>query len=283
MPSGDCEHRRGAHHEVHTGGHHRGRVDEGRHRGGAFHCVGEPEVQRQLCALANGTNEQHQRNHRGGGLSDTTIAGCFVERAVAERSERLEREEHCDHEAPVANSVGDERFLASGGGRLAAVPETDEQVRAGAHTFPTEERNQHVLAEHQHEHAEHEQVEVQEELAELGITVHVPNGVQVDQRSNAGDEQRHRDRQRISKEGKVNLEVACRNPTEQGVHVRTLFSGLRKQIDEHADGDQERRRCHQRGDIASAWLTQLAAKEQHNEESCERQGRDQPNEVEHVD
>ena len=38
---------------VHTGGHHSGRVDEGTHRCGPFHGVGQPNVQRELGALAD--------------------------------------------------------------------------------------------------------------------------------------------------------------------------------------------------------------------------------------
>ena len=53
------------HHQVHAGGDHGGGVDERRHRGGAVHGVGQPEVQRQLRALAAGADEQQQRDGRG--------------------------------------------------------------------------------------------------------------------------------------------------------------------------------------------------------------------------
>ena len=55
------------------------------------------------------------------------------------------------------------------------MPERDEEVRTRTHTFPTKESNEKVFAEYQHQHGEHEEVEIQEELRELRITVHVPN------------------------------------------------------------------------------------------------------------
>ena len=145
--------------------------------------------------------------------------GGVVERAVAHRADGLEGEEHRQHEAPVTDAVGDERLLAGGRGRLAGVPERDQEVRAGADALPTEERDQQVLAEHQQRHREHEQVQVQEELRELRIAVHVADRVQVDQGADPGDEQAHRDRQRIGEERHVDLQRRHRHPREQRLDV----------------------------------------------------------------
>ena len=51
------------HHE-HARGHHRGGVDERRDRRRALHGVGQPDVQRELAALADGPAEQEER-HQG--------------------------------------------------------------------------------------------------------------------------------------------------------------------------------------------------------------------------
>ena len=128
----------------------------------------------------------------GGGRRQQARLGAVVEHAVAERADRREGEEHRHHEAPVTDAVGDEGLLAGGGGRLAGVPEGDQEVGAGADALPAEERDQQVLAEHQQQHGEDEQVQVEEELRELRVAVHVPDRVQVDQRADAGDEQAHR-------------------------------------------------------------------------------------------
>ena len=111
------------------------------------------------------------------------------DRRVVERAERGEGQEHRDHEAPVTDAVGDEGLLAGRGVGVVGEPERDEEVRAGAHALPAEEGDEQVVAQHQHQHREDEQVQVDEELRELRVAVHVADRVQVDQRADAGDEQ----------------------------------------------------------------------------------------------
>ena len=79
-----------------------------------------------------------------------------------------------------------------------------------------------LLAEHEHQHREDEQVQVEEELRELRVAVHVADGVQVDQRADAGDEQRHRDRQRVDEEPDVDVQLADGHPREEVLHHRAL-------------------------------------------------------------
>ena len=57
-----------------------------------------------------------------------------------------------------------------------------------------------------HQHREGEEVEVEEELREVLVAVHVADRVQVDQCADAGDEQAHRDGQRIDEEPDVDRE-----------------------------------------------------------------------------
>ena len=116
--------------------------------------------------------------------------GLGVDHEVVHRAERGEREEDADHEPEVADAVRDERLLAGDRGFLAGEPERDQEVGARSHALPTEERDHEVVAEDEHQHREDEQVHVDEELRELLVAVHVPDRVHVDQRRDAGDEQR---------------------------------------------------------------------------------------------
>ena len=168
--------------------------------------------------------------------------GAVVDHRVADRADRLERQEHRDHEARVADAVGDERLLAGRRRRRSGLPERDQEVRAGADALPPEERDEQVLAEDEHQHREREQVEVEEELGELRVAVHVADRVQVDQRADAGDEQAHRDAQRIGEERHVDVQRPDRQPREQRDDVGPLLGRLAQQVEEHADGDDERRR-----------------------------------------
>ena len=112
----------------------------------------------------------------------------FIDAVIRECAYCTERQEHCRHYAEVANAVGDKCFFASNCSRVAGVPERNKEVRASSDTLPPEESNEQVFAENQHEHGEHKQVEVQEKLRKLWITVHVANGIQMNQRADSSDE-----------------------------------------------------------------------------------------------
>ena len=92
------------------------------------------------------------------------------------------------------------------------MPERNEEVRANTHAFPTKEGNEQVFTKHQHQHGEHEQVEVQKELGELWVAVHIPNGIQVNERTDTRDEQRHGDGQWVCEQRNINVQSANRDP-----------------------------------------------------------------------
>src|SRR5947207_2581977 len=69
------------------------------------------------------------RHRRGGVLHGPEI----------ERAERVVHEEDAEDEAPVADAVRDERFLAGVRRALLLVPVADEEVRAQPHALPAHE------------------------------------------------------------------------------------------------------------------------------------------------
>ncbi len=185
-------------HEIDARCDHRGGMDECRYRRGTGHGVGQPDVQRYLRRLADRTDEEQQRDGGRRNRGDGADVRLLQHDRVAEGAHGGDGEEDRQHEAPVTHAVGDEGLLARRGVGLVGEPERDEEVGAGADALPTEERHEHVVAQHQHEHREHEQVHVDEEPGEAGIAVHVPDRVQMDQRPHPGDEQAHGDRQRVN-------------------------------------------------------------------------------------
>jgi hypothetical protein len=78
-----------------------------------------------------------------------------------------------------------------------------------------------------------EQVQVQEELRELWVTVHVPNRVQMDERTNSRDKQRHRDAERIGEERKINLQRTDGDPLEQRHHMGAFLGRHAEQVEVH--------------------------------------------------
>ena len=269
-------------HEEHACGDHRCSVDECRNRCGAFHRVGQPEVERQLRALATCTDEQHQRNCGGRDVAQRASDGCRIDAFVRQRSHRREREEHRRHDAPVTDAVRHERLLAGRGCAVTCVPERDQEVRAGTHAFPTEEGDQKVLAQNQHEHRKDEEVEVDEELRELRITVHVTHCVQMDQRADSRDEQRHCDRQRIGEERHLHLQRTHRDPGKEAHHVRTLFCVLRQHVEERERGNDERSATHRGSEEPGLRFAESATEQNENQKAREWQGGNQPDDIEHV-
>ena len=82
-------------------------------------------------------------------------------------------------------------LLPGVGGELLHEVEADQQVAAQPHAFPADEQQQVVRRQHQHQHEEHEQVQVGEEAVVAAFVRHVADGVDVDQRADAGDDQQH--------------------------------------------------------------------------------------------
>ena len=54
---GLCQNREHPRREVNASGYHRGGVDERAYRSRAFHCIGEPSVQRHLCGFPDSTTK----------------------------------------------------------------------------------------------------------------------------------------------------------------------------------------------------------------------------------
>jgi hypothetical protein len=73
----------------------------------------------------------------------------------------------------VPDAVVDEGLLTGRRGTVAVEVVTHEPVRADAHALPANEGEDEVVREHEQEHREDEEVQVEEELAEVLLAVHV--------------------------------------------------------------------------------------------------------------
>ncbi len=179
-------------HHVNAGSHHGCCVDQRGDRCGAFHSIGQPDIERNLRALAGGAEKQAQSNDR----QHATLPGrvhCEVGADLAEGqgAEVTQQQEHGNEEAEVTDTVDDEGLLACIRGGLALKIEADKQVGREAHTFPTDEHQQGIAGEHQNRHEEQEEVQVRE-IAPVAVFMrHVTGGVNVDQESDTCDDQQH--------------------------------------------------------------------------------------------
>src|SRR5439155_1356083 len=124
-----------------------------------------PDVKRNLRALAGSADKQQQadqRQHAELRRLDRKRRRRVRDGAEVERAEGVVNEEHAKDKSPVAHPVDDERFHAGVGRTLFLVPVADQQIRAQAHAFPTDEHRQERAAEHEHEHEEAEEIQVAE-------------------------------------------------------------------------------------------------------------------------
>ena len=211
-----------------------------------------------------------------GGGARRQRAGVAEEVQVAHRAQCTEGPEHGQHETPVTDPVGDERLLARGGVGLLGEPERDEQVGADAHSLPAQEGEGQVVAQHQDQHREGEQVEVDEELREVAVAVHVADGVEMDERAHAGDEQSHGHRQGIHEKAGVHREVPGRYPLEERDHEAALGWVAGHQAGEHRHRRHERAGHGRGGQPAGPGLAEAAARGHQHDEAGQRECTDEP-------
>ena len=130
------------------------------------------------------------------------------------------KQKQADEEAKVADTVNDECFFAGVGGGGLLKPETDEQIGSETNALPADKEQQGVSGEYENRHEEHEQVHVREESPVALVLVHVADGVDVDQETNAGDDQKHDQRKLIEHKTEIDVQSARGNPLPVGFDMR---------------------------------------------------------------
>jgi hypothetical protein len=204
-----------------------------------------------------------------GALSNTPRKG--------EGPEAGEHQHQGDHEADVADPIDHKCLLGRSRRRGAGEPEPDEEVRAQAHQLPSEEEHRVVPGEDQREHRRSKQVEVGEEPGKTLVTVHVADGEDMNQGPYPGHHERHQRRKRVP----LNLEAGAdrRHPLPDQ-HRRCLSSPFDERKRCH-EGEDERCANRGGGEPSGKGLTQVPADEVEQDRSQQRQGDDQPDEVDH--
>ena len=208
-----------ARHHVDTGGDHGGGVDEGGDGGGTFHGVGQPDVEWGLGGLADGAGKEAEDGGAEEGGGDFGVGGSPSGDAVEGEggggaTGDLPEEEDADHEAEVADAVGKEGFFGGICGGVFMIPMTDEEVGTESDEFPEDEGHDEVRGEDDAGHGEHEEGE-SAEVAGLGFVIlHVVEREEVDEESDAGDDDHHAFCEGVELEADVDGEIADGGPLE---------------------------------------------------------------------
>jgi hypothetical protein len=180
-------------------------------------------------------------------------------------------------EPEVAHAVDDERLLARVRGRLARVPEADEEVAAEPDRLPEDVEEQEVPREHQHDHREDEQVEVEEEARVVRVLVHVADRVDVDEEPHARHDQQHHRRELVQLERDRGPEGPGDDPVEERPRERLVREPDAAEREE-GDGEGQADRGH-RHPVRP--VAQAAPEGEVHERSRERQRGDRPDEMDH--
>ena len=218
-----------ARHNVDARGDHRGRVNQRADRRGAFHRIGQPDVQRKLRGLTRGAHEEQQasdgeRAELPHGVR-LPCGGLGEDGLEIQRTECAEEQEHPQHETEIADAVDDERLLARIRRGLLQEVEADQQVAAQAHAFPAYEEEHEIGGENENQHEEHEQIQVGEEAVVAAFVRHVARGIDVDQEADAGDDQHHHDGELVQLQIESRAEIAGDDPIEELLAERRLATG----------------------------------------------------------
>jgi hypothetical protein len=237
-------------------------MNEGRHRGRAFHRVRQPSVQQELRRFTHGAHEEQQAHarhriglvqlhaeqvddgFRGGSAFSRQIGrGSSEDRFEIDRAEQHEHAANAENEAEVTDAVDDEGL--HGGSRCGRLlePEADQQIGRQTHAFPAEEHLQQVVGGHQHQHGEGEERQIGEETRTMRIVVHVSDRIEMHQRRNRVDHDEHDGRQRVDAERPFDIDAAGLDPAQHGDldHLTRLAMGERdgEEHDPRQDGDHD--------------------------------------------
>ena len=205
---------------VNAGGDHGGGVDQRGDRGGAFHGVRQPDVERELGGLADGAAEDAE--HGGGDhavAADGEIGGdvgvdAGFHRIEGEGAGDAPEHEDADHESEVADAVAEEGLLGGIRGGVLLIPVADEQIGTETDQFPEDEGHDEVVGQHDAGHREHEKRKTGEVAGLRLVVLHVGEREDVDQRADAGDDDHHAGGELVELDADLEVEVADGRPVE---------------------------------------------------------------------
>ena len=257
------ENRRAARDHVHASGDHGRGVDQRANRRRTGHGVGQPDVERNLRRFSGRAEQQQQADRRDPSRRrfHRHVFRLRENFAEIERAEVNRDQEDCKRESEIADTVHDERFVAGVGGEFFEEIESDQQIAAQSDAFPSDEEQQEVRAQHQNQHEEHEQVQIREEAVVSAFVSHVADGVDMNQKADAGDDHQHDGGQPVNREIDTDVQSAGLDPGEVMLGICVLKrSRKRAEPTQRFQDPQERQQHRPGGDRADHGLRQLAAK-----------------------
>ena len=183
--------------------HHRGRVQQGAHRGGRHHRTREPGGERELCRLGERADErEHHADRR-----------CGAGRRMVDESRQVGgsggvRDQHEATEHREAARAGGEQGLEGRGtgGGVGVVP-ADQEVGRDRREFPRDEQRGKVRCDHHADHRPGEDEQEPGEASERPIrrVVEVAPRVEQHERCDDGDDEHHHEREAVESNREIEV------------------------------------------------------------------------------
>ena len=164
------------------------------------------------------------------------------------RPGQIEQSKHPQQEAEIANPVDDKGLDGCRIGRGFLEPETDQQIRGDANTFPAKEDLQKVVPGHQGQHREGKEAEIGKEAGFGVVFLHIADRVEMDEAGHAGHHHQHHTGQLIDPDRPIGLEIAGADPAHDGHRrlMRTMDREERDPAEHRTDEQQDGRNDHRR-------------------------------------
>ena len=100
-------------------------MDEGADGGGAFHGVGEPDVEGELGGLTHSAEEDEDGAESQQAITEASGFNGFQDGRDVEAADVIVEKEDANQEADITDAGGNESLLGCLGGGAALVPEAD--------------------------------------------------------------------------------------------------------------------------------------------------------------
>jgi len=132
-----------------------------------------------------------------------------------------EEQQNSQEKKNVANPVDDKGFAGRYGICVVLIPKAYEEIRAEPHSLPTDVQEDEVIGHDQQQHEKDKKIEIGEIAGHALVVAHVSEGIDVNQKADARDDEEHDRRQDIDSKGKFQPQRIGFDPEENAILQRS--------------------------------------------------------------
>ena len=274
-------------HQIDAGHDHRRGMDQRRHRGRAFHRIGQPDMQREHRRLTGAADKdqrhrpcQRRSAHEGrpGSLGeDRTVARS--QQSEIERLRKERQQQDADQKSEIGEPRHDERLFRSGDRFGLRIVEPDQQVGRNAHQLPEDIHLENIGRHDQSEHRATEQRQESIVAFETAFALHVTEAVNVHHQRHGRNHDQHHHRDRVEQYAQVDVQVIGKTqPLDVERHpflVNAVHLGRREVLPGRPVSERGRHGHRQGADESRRACFQFHAQQTEHQERQQRQQYDQ--------